>query len=167
MGLFYLLTTLLLAIAIVISFSLLRRKTLSASNIALSTLVILACSFNSLPALATPSLAALGAKDNAIHQQQQTMEEDLKLTPGGGHYSGIEYGTRTGENERPLSDETIKQSIEPYTSDNLVVSVANGAVRLSGRVEDKEIARHVVEEIKEIPGVHEITFNLGLENQAL
>ena len=124
-------------------------------------------SFNSLPAQATPNLAALGAKDNAIHQQQQSLEEDLKLTPGCGHYSGIEYAERTSSEERPVSDEIIKQSIESYSSDNIVVAVANGSVRLSGRVEDKEIARHVVEEIKEIPGVHEITFDIGLENQAL
>lgn len=109
----------------IVSFSLIKRKTLSSLNIALLTLVIFACSFNSSPAFATPNLAALGAKDSAIHQQQQTMEEDLKLTPGGGHYSGIEYGTRTAENEPPLSDETIKQSIEPYTNDNLIVSVTD------------------------------------------
>ena len=166
MSLFNLFMTLIVAVAIV-GFSLLRRKSFIVSTIGLLSLAILAYSFNSLPALATPNLAALGAKDNAIHQQQQTMEEDLKLTPGGSHYSGIEYGTRTAKNERPLSDETIKQSIEPYTNDKLIVSVTNGAVRLSGRVEDKEIARHVVEEIKEIPGVHEITFDIGLENQAL
>lgn len=162
-----LLTILFLTIAIMVSLSLLQRKYSLASTIALFSLVIFTYSFNSLPALATPNIAALGARDSAIHESQQTMEEDLKLTPGGGHYSGIEYSARTAAEESPLSDETIKQSIEPYTNDNLIVSVTNGAVKLSGRVENKEVARHVVEEIKEIPGVHEITFDIGLENKAL
>lgn len=159
--------TTFLMFAIVVSLSLLQRKYSFASTIALLITVIFAYSFNSLPALATPSLAALGARDSAISQPQQSMEEDLKLTPGGGHYSGIEYTSRTAPEERPLSDETIQESIEPYTNDNLIVSVTNGAVKLSGRVEDKQVARHIVEEIKEIPGVHEITFDIGLENQAL
>ena len=169
MSLFNLIITAFLAIAIIIGFRLVQRQYSFASTIALLSTVIFAYSFNSLPALATPSLAALGARDSAISQpqQQRSLEEDLKLTPGGGHYSGIEYSARTAAEENPLSDETIKQSIEPYTSDNLIVSVTNGAVKLSGRVKDKEIARHVVEEIKEIPGVHEITLDIGLENKAL
>lgn len=164
MSLFNLLITAFMAFAITFGFSLLKRKYSLVSNTALIVIGVFVFSFNSLPAQAMPNLAALGAKDNAIHQQQQSLEEDLKLTPGGGHYSGIEYAQRSASESSPLSDETIKQSIEPYTSDNLIVSVANGAVRLSGRVEDKEVARHIVEEIKEIPGVHEITFNLGLED---
>lgn len=168
MSLFNLLITLFMAIAIIVGFSLLKRKFSFASTIALLSIVIFTYSFNSLPALATPNLAALGARDSAIHEPQQTMEEDLKLTPGGGHYSGIEYSdsARTAENQPSVSDETIQESIEPYTNDNLIVSVTNGAVKLSGKVEDKEIARHVVEQIKQIPGVHEITFDIGLENQA-
>ncbi|MGB3652891.1 MAG: BON domain-containing protein [Rivularia sp. (in: cyanobacteria)] len=169
MSLSSLIITAFLAIAIIFGFNLLQRKYSFASTIALLSLIISAYSLNNLPALATPSLAALGARDSAISQpqQQQSLEEDLKLTPGGGHYSGIEYSARTAAEESPLSDETIQQSIEPYTSDNLIVSVTNGAVKLSGRVKDKEVARHVVEEIKEIPGVHEITFDIGLENKAL
>lgn len=169
MSLFNLFITLFTAIVIIVGFNLLQRKYSFGSTIALFSIVIFTYSFNSLPALATPSLAALGARDSAIHEPQQSMEEDLKLTPGGGHYSGIEYSdsARTADNQPPVSDEAIQESIEPYASDNLIVSVTNGAVKLSGKVEDKEIARHVVEQIKEIPGVHEITFDIGLENQAL
>ncbi|MGB3757087.1 MAG: BON domain-containing protein [Rivularia sp. (in: cyanobacteria)] len=168
MSLFNLIMT-FMAIAIVASFNLLQRKYSFASTMALLSIVIFTYSFNSLPALATPNIAALGARDSAIHESQQTMEQDLKLTPGGGHYSGIEYSdsARNAENQPSVSDEAILESIEPYTSDNLIVSVTNGAVKLSGKVENKEVARHVVEEIKEIPGVHEITFDIGLENQAL
>ena len=169
MSLINLLITLFLAIAIIVGFKLLQRKYSFASTITLLSIVIFTYSFNSLPALATPSLAALGARDSAIHEPQQSMEEDLKLTPGGGHYSGIEYSdsARTAENQPSVSDEAILESIEPYTNDSLIISVTNGAVKLSGRVENKEVARHVVEEIKEIPGVHEITFDIGLENKAL
>ncbi len=67
--------------------------------------------------------------------------------------------------ENAVSDDSIKKSIKPYTSDSLVVEVANGSVQLSGRV-DKETAQNIVEHIKAIPGVHEITFNLGLNNKA-
>ena len=169
MSLFNLIITIFMAIAMMVGLSLLQRKYSFASTIALLSIVIFTYSFNSLPALATPNIAALGARDSAIHESQQTMEEDLKLTPGGGHYSGIEYSdsARNAESQTPVSDQTIQESIEPYTSDNLIVSVTNGAVKLSGKVENKEVARHVVEEIKEIPGVHEITFDIGLENQAL
>ena len=169
MSLINLLITLFIAIAIIGGFNLLQRKYSFGSKIALLSLVIFAYSSSTLPAFATPSLAALGVRDSAIHEPQQSMEEDLKLTPGGGHYSGIEYSdsARIAENQPSVSDEAILESIEPYTNDNLIVSVTNGAVKLSGRVEDKEIARHVVEEIKKITGVHEITFDIGLENQAL
>ena len=168
MSLFNLIITIFMAIAIMVGLSLLQRKYSFASTIALLSIVIFTYSFNSLPALATPNIAALGARDSAIHESQQTMEKNLKLTPGGGHYSGIEYSdsARNAESQPPVSDQTIQESIEPYTSDNLIVSVTNGAVKLSGKVENKEVARHVVEEIKEIPGVHEITFDIGLENQA-
>ena len=47
-------------------------------------------STSSLPAQAM-TLAALGAQDSAITQQQQEQEEGLKLTPGGGQYSGLEH----------------------------------------------------------------------------
>ncbi|MBV6623199.1 MAG: BON domain-containing protein [Rivularia sp. (in: Bacteria)] len=169
MGLSNLFITMFLAIAIIVGLTLISRKSSFSTTIALLSLVIFTYSFNSLPAQAIPRLAALGARDSAIPEQQQSIEEDLKLTPGGGHYSGIEYSdsARTAESQPPVTDEAIQESIEPYTSDNLIVSVTNGAVKLSGKVEDKEVARHVVEQIKEIPGVHEITFDIGLENQAL
>jgi len=48
---------------------------------------------------------------------------------------------------------------------DLVANVANGSVILSGRVENIEIARDVVKQVKEIPGVKQISFELGLENK--
>lgn len=99
-------------------------------------------------------------------QDKQQLQEDLRLTPDGGSYSGIEHARRNTEEVKAVNDETIKQSIEAYTNDNLIVSVANGSVRLSGTVRDKDVARHIVEQALAIPGVYEITFNLGLKNAA-
>lgn len=99
-------------------------------------------------------------------QENRQLQEDLRLTPGGNNYSGIEHARRNTEAVKTVDDETIRQNIEAYTNDNLIVSVANGSVRLSGTVRDKDVARHIVEQALAIPGVYEITFNLGLENTA-
>jgi hypothetical protein len=113
-----------------------------------------------------PALAALENSDRQMSQEQRVLEENLKLTPDGGHYSGIEYAERTTGAQKPVNDDTIQNTIEAYTSDNVIVAVANGSVRLSGRVKNKEVAQHIVDQTKTIPGVHEITFNLGLDNKA-
>jgi hypothetical protein len=99
-------------------------------------------------------------------QNQQQLQEDLRLTPDGGHYSGIEHAQPTTEELKAVNDDTIKQSIETYTSNNVIVSVANGSVRLSGRVKDKELAQQIVKQALATPGVYEITFDLGLDNTA-
>lgn len=125
--------------------------------------------FNSVSALAaTDSVSpGAGAIKNFVTEEQQSFQEDLNLTPDGGHYSGIEYADRTKAAEKPASDESIQATIEEYANSNLIVGVTNGSVRLSGRVKDKDIARHIVEQTKNIPGVHEITFDLGLDKNAL
>lgn len=123
--------------------------------------------FNSLQAIAATDLAALGANENTLTPEQQQLEEDLKVTPGGGHYSGIEYSDRTTGVEKAVSDDSIEKSIKAYTGDNVIVAVANGSVRFSGRVKDKETAQDIIEQTKAISGVFEITFNLGLDNEAL
>lgn len=121
----------------------------------------------SFPALAATDAVQPGTIKNFVSEEQQALQEDLNITPDGDHYSGIEYADRTQEVEQAVSDEVIEKTIEKYSSDNLTVAVANGSVRLSGRVKDKDVARHIIEQTKKIPGVHEITFNLGLENPVL
>ena len=167
MNLINLLLLLSLAIAAIAYFSpiVTEKKHLLRFTAVLLTIVLLTYS-SSANALAANDLAALGADDSTLTREQQQLEEDLKLTPDGGHYSGIEYAERTNGEKEAVSDETIEKSIQAYTSDNVVVAVANGSVRLSGRVKDKEVAQHIVEQIKAIPGVHEVTFNLGLDNKA-
>ena len=142
------------------------KKRLFRSTAVLLGIVILSY-FNSIPALAATDSAKPGAIKDFVGEEQQALQENLNITPDGGHYSGIEYADRTQGVEKAISDESIEQTLEEYSSDNLTVAVANGSVRLSGRVKDKDVARHIIEQTKAIPGVHEITFNLGLENKAL
>jgi osmotically-inducible protein OsmY len=47
-----------------------------------------------------------------------------------------------------------------------VVNVASGSVILSGTVENVDAAREIVEQVKNIPGVQQITFELGLIEKA-
>lgn len=114
--------------------------------------------FTNAQALAQTQIAALGASDSAVSND----ETDLKMTPSGKHYSGLEYAERTQANENPVSDNVIQKSIESKADSGVVVAVANGSVRLSGRVDNKEEAENLIATVKKIPGVHEITFDLGL-----
>ncbi len=117
---------------------------------------------SSQSAAAVGPLAALGTSDSAINQEQQAFEEKLKLDPTGGHYSGIEYSDKTVRNQP--SDQEILDEIEPQLEDTIVAAVSNGSVRLSGKVEDRATAENIVESVKEIAGVHEVAFNLGLSD---
>lgn len=140
-----------------------QKKYLLYSTAILLTIAVLGYSLNALAAADAVS-QDMSVRSTTI--ERQALEEDLNLTPDGGHYSGVEYAQRTKGAAEAVGDEVIESTIAQYASDNLVIAVANGSVRVSGRVEDKEIARHVIEQIKEIPGVHEITFNLGLDRKA-
>lgn len=114
------------------------------------------------PALAQTQIAALGAQDETVSRD----ETDLKVNPGGGHYTGLEYAKQPKAGEAFLNDDDIQEKIESQVNDNVTVAVANGSVRLTGRVNSEKDARQLVEEVKEIPGVHEITFDLGLNQFA-
>lgn len=100
-------------------------------------------------------------------QNKQQLQEDLRLTPDGSHYSGVEHAQPITGELKTVNDDSIQQSIEAYTDNKIIVSVANGSVRLSGRVKDKDVAQHIVEQALAIPGVYEITFDLGLDNTAI
>ena len=167
MNLTILIASLSLAIAVntIIGLFVTKKKYLLYSTAILLAVAMLFYS-HSYSALAAADAATPGAINRFVSEEQQELEEDLNLTPGGGHYSGIEYAERAKGEAQPVSDEVIQETIEEYRSDNLTIAVANGSVRVSGRVQDKDVARHVIEQIKEIPGVHEITFDLGLENKA-
>lgn len=124
-------------------------------------ILLIAYASNSATALAAENL--LGTTKLAAIPGQEQLGEDLKLTPDGDHYSGLEYAERTAKGEEALSDQNIQESIESFAGDDVIVAVANGSVRLSGKVKDKKTAQNIIEQTKEIPGVHEVTFNLGLD----
>ena len=107
--------------------------------------------------LAQPALAA-AANDNALSQEQKALNEELRTDPAGVQYEGIEYPQVTGT---PLSDRQITARIYNNAPDNLKVSVASGAVRLSGTVRDMGTAQRIVQNVREIPGVHEVSYDLG------
>ncbi|MEC4806183.1 MAG: hypothetical protein SAJ12_08850 [Jaaginema sp. PMC 1079.18] len=108
---------------------------------------------------AQPAQAAMAAQDSATNP---TEEEALKTDPGGRHYSGIEYVDSEKPDGTAYNDDKIEREIKSI-NDRLTAGVVNGSVIVSGRVADKATAKDVVAKVKAIPGVHEVTFDLGLE----
>jgi len=118
--------------------------------------------FNSAsPAFAAPPQAAVDSSQNSQVEQQQ--REKLTTSAVGNQYQGIEYA-EPSRGGKELSDSQIQDKIESDISENLIAGVASGGVRLSGTVKDQATARKIIEQIKDIPGVHEITFDLALED---
>lgn len=116
----------------------------------------------SMAALASPYMGAMGASGHLSDSVgNQSIDEDLSITGDKSQYSGLEYASPT-PGHPPLSDGEIRDAIKSKMNDELVADVASGAVILSGTVENKEEARDLIEQIKDIPGVHEITYELGL-----
>ncbi|ACB50819.1 unknown [Crocosphaera subtropica ATCC 51142] len=154
-----LLGTSLLVILGISGFLLLKRfDGLRLASVSLAVTILLLTTIT--PALADTQIAALGARDETVSAD----ETDLNLNPGGKHYSGLEYAKRTDDAENPVSDDVIKQTIDSETDNRIVFAVSNGSVRLSGRIDNKEDAQNLISKIKKIPGVHEVTYDLGLEN---
>lgn len=106
---------------------------------------------------AQPSIAA-AANDNALSEGQKALNEALRTDPDNVQYEGIEYPQTKGT---PLSDREITARIYDNAPDNLKVSVSNGAVRLSGTVRNRDVAKKIVKNVREIPGVHEVSYDLG------
>ena len=111
-----------------------------------------------LMGFAQPATAA-AVDDNALSEGQKALNETLKTTPQGNQYQGIEYPQVTGT---PLSDQQMTENIKGEIRENLKLSVSSGAVRVSGKVSDQRTAQRIVQDIKEIPGVHEVSYDLGL-----
>jgi hypothetical protein len=116
--------------------------------------------FNSaFPAFAAPPQAAVDSSQGS----QQPNNEKVTTSAAGNQYQGIEY-VEPSRGGKELSDSQIQDKIESDISENLVAGVASGAVRLTGTVKDQATARKFIDQIKDIPGVHEITFDLALED---
>ncbi|MEQ8960845.1 MAG: BON domain-containing protein [Coleofasciculus sp. C2-GNP5-27] len=116
--------------------------------------------FNSaFPAFAAPPQAAVDSSQSS----QQPNNEKVTTSAVGSQYQGIEY-VESSRGGKELSDSQIQDKIESDVSENLVAGVASGAVRLTGTVKDQATARKYIDQIKDIPGVHEITFDLAIED---
>jgi uncharacterized membrane protein YhiD involved in acid resistance len=112
---------------------------------------------------AQPASAA-AVNDNVLTKGQETLNEVLKTTPGGNQYQGIEYAETKGA---PLSDREITKRVEKTIPEQLKLSVSNGSVRLSGTVYDRGTIQNIIEDVKAIPGVHEVSYDIGLENRTI
>jgi osmotically-inducible protein OsmY len=148
------LDSLLLAIGLAASVSLfiaLPKK----GKVGLTAAAFLAMAFTSLT---QPALAA-AVDDDVLTEGQKALNENLKTTPQGNQYQGIEYPDAKGT---PLSDQQITKRIKDEIPEGLKISVASGSVRISGKVSDRRTAQNIVQDIKEIPGVHEVSYDLGL-----
>lgn len=106
------------------------------------------------------TVAALGTSESALTEEQKALEETLKADPTGDQYKGIEYSNLSVKSQP--DDQALIAAIKPLLSDDVVVAVSNGSVRLSGSVKDKAAAEKIVESVKETEGVHEVAFDLGL-----
>lgn len=133
--------------------------------------VLVACvislflSSQSVAALPLPQLAAMGASDSALDQRQRVLDEGLKIDPTKLRYRGLEY-VQFQPNSQRLSDPEIKSLIKSDINHDVFVAVASGSVQVFGNVQDIDIARDIVTQVKEIPGVREVMFDIGLETKA-
>lgn len=125
-----------------------------------ASLVTAVCLAVMLVGFTQPAVAG-AVNGDALTNTQKDFNETLQTTPQGNQYQGIEYADTKGT---PLGDQEITNRVESKTPKELKVSVSNGSVRLSGKVSDRSTAQAIVNDIKEIPGVHEVAYDLGLES---
>lgn len=124
-----------------------------------SGLIATACLAIMLIGFSQPAFAG-AVNGAALTDEQKDLNETLQSTPGDSQYQGIEYADVKGT---PLGDQDITDRVESKVPDTLKISVSNGSVRLSGKVKSRDTARAIIEDVKSIPGVHEVSYDLGLK----
>lgn len=122
-------------------------------------LVTMTCLAVMLIGFTQPAFAG-AVNGDVLTNDQKDLNETLQSTPNDSQYEGIEYADVKGT---PLGDQDITDRVKSKVPDNLKVSVSNGSVRLSGKVKSRDTARAVIEDVKSIPGVHEVSYDLGLK----
>lgn len=122
-------------------------------------LVALTCLAVVLAGFTQPALAG-AVNGDALTGGQKELNQTLKSTPNDNQFQGIEYADVKGT---PLGDQEITDRVEGAVPENLKVSVSNGSVRLTGKVADRSAAQAIVDDVKAIPGVHEVAYDLGLK----
>lgn len=123
------------------------------------SVVTVTCLAVVLSGFTQPAIAA-AVNGDTLTSGQKELSETLQTTPTGDQYQGIEYADAKGT---ALGDQEITNRVESNAPKGLKVSVSNGSVRLSGKVADRSTAQAIVDDIKAIPGVHEIAYDLGLK----
>jgi BON domain len=124
-----------------------------------SGLVAMTCLAVMVLGFTQPAFAG-AVNGDVLTDQQKDLNETLQSTPNDSQYEGIEYADVKGT---PLGDQEITDRIMSKVPDNLKVGVSNGAVQISGKVNSRDTARAVIEDVKSIPGVHEVSYDLGLK----
>ena len=124
-----------------------------------SGLIAMTCLAIMLIGFSQPAFAG-AVNGAALTDEQKDLNETLQSTPNDSQYEGIEYADAKGT---PLGDQDITDRVKSKVPDNLKISVSNGSVRLSGKVKSRDTARAVIEDVKSIPGVHEVSYDLGLK----
>jgi hypothetical protein len=127
--------------------------------------------FSVSPAIAAPYFAALGASDEALTEEQKAIDQNLRTSPEGTLYTGLETVTSSSTNQpddAEIREAILKAIHSDVRSDvrNLTVEVTSGSVLINGRVENRKTAQSVIDQIKKISGVREIAFSLGLKERA-
>ena len=123
-------------------------------------LVSVSCLAGMVIGFTQPAMAG-AVNGDVLTNDQQKLNETLQSNPSDSQYQGIEYADVKGT---PLGDQEITNRVERQVPENLKVSVSNGSVRLSGKVSDRDTAQAIVNDVKSIPGVHEVAYDLGLKN---
>ncbi len=124
-----------------------------------ASLVALTCLAIVLGGFTQPALAG-AVNGDVLTNDQKELNETLQTTPNENQYQGIEYADVKGT---PLGDQDITDRVEASAPKELKVSVSNGSVRLSGKVADRRTAQAIIEDVKAIPGVHEVAYDLGIK----
>ncbi|MBD1874415.1 BON domain-containing protein [Nodosilinea sp. FACHB-131] len=124
-----------------------------------SSLIAMACLAVMLVGFTQPAFAG-AVNGAALTDEQKDLNETLQSTPNDSQYEGIEYADVKGT---PLGDQDITDRVESKVPDTIKISVSNGSVRLSGKVKSRDTARAIIEDVKSIPGVHEVSYDIGLK----
>ena len=124
-----------------------------------ASLITLTCLTLMLAGFTQPALAG-AVNGDALTSGQKELNQTLKSTPNDNQFQGIEYADVKGT---PLGDQEITDRVEGAVPANLKVSVSNGSVRLTGKVANRSAAQGIIDDVKAIPGVHEVAYDLGLK----
>jgi len=137
-----------------------RRQTILSAVIACSVLLSFAA-----PAVAMQPAGSSGTPDVDMPGRMSgdagyEKTGNYKTMPtSGSQYQGLTHPEAKGT---PLGDEDIERRIDAKVPNTIVYSVSNGSVRISGQVRDRRTAEKIVEDVQNIPGIHELAYDIEM-----